>query len=212
MAKIQTKYKNKVSTRYVCRSYKSNGDNKKICTSHSINEDVLSEYILNKLNEQLGKYRDLAKAIADTKNKQIKSKSSKIEIRIKELKKALEKVNNQIDGYYDMLAEIRKDTEQKREYDNMRDRLNKKIIERDSLEGELKTCEEKLSADPKLALNNPVIKNLITHKKFTELSKEVMDAFVSTIWIHEEFENNPETKEEDRKLKIKVGFKFEELE
>lgn len=212
MAKIQTKYKDKVSTRYVCRSYKSNGDNKKICTSHSINEDVLSEYILNRLNEQLGKYKDLAKAIADTKNKQIKSKSSKIEIRIKELKKSLEKVNNQIDGYYDMLAEIRKDTEQKREYDNMRDRLNKKIIERDSLEDELKTCEEKLSADPKLALNNPVIKNLITHKKITELSKEVMDAFISTILIHEAFETNPETKEEDRKLKIKVGFKFEELE
>ncbi len=211
MAKIQTKYKGKVSTRYVCRSYKSNGEDKKICTSHSINEDVLKEYIIQKLNEQLKKYKDLEKTLNDRQNKQIKSKASGIELHIKELKKSLEKINEQIGGFYDMMAEIRKDPEQKRTYEEYLERANLKRKERDNIEAELKKCEEKLAVDPKLNLNNPVIKDLMKRKKITDLSKQIMDSFISTVYVHEEFETNAETNEEERKLKVTVGFKFEEL-
>lgn len=211
MAKIQTKYKDKISTRYVCRSYKSNGEEKKICTSHSINEDVLKEFILFKLNEQLQKYRDLERTLNDRKNKQIKSKASEFELHIKELKKSLEKINEQIGGFYDMMAEVRKDPEQKRVYEEFLERVNLKREERDRIETELKKCEEKLSADPKLNLNNPVVKDLMKHKKFTELSKEIMDSFVSTVYVHEEFENNAETNKQDKKLLVDIWLKFEEL-
>ena len=211
MAKIQTKYKDKVSTRYVCRSYKSNGDNKIVCTSHSINEDVLSEYILNKLNEQLEKYKDLEKSLNDRKNKQVKSQTSEIEIRINELKKSLATINDQLGGFYDMMAEVRRDPEQKRVYEDFLERANLKRNERDKIEAELKKCEEKLATDPKLNLSNPVVKDLIKHKKFTELSKEIMDSFISTIYVHEEFETNAETNEQERKLNVKVGYKFEKL-
>ena len=74
-----------------------------------------------------------------------------------------------------------------------------------------KICEEKLSADPRIALNNPIIKDLIQHKRFTELTKEIMDAFVSTIWVHEKIETNPETNKEESNLNVEVGFKFEKL-
>ena len=211
MAKIQTKYKDKVSTRYVCRSYKSNGDNKIVCTSHSINEDVLSEYILNKLNEQLEKYKDLEKSLNDRKNKQVKSQTSEIEIRIDELKKSLEIINERLGGFYDMMAEVRRDPEQKRIYEDYQERANLKRKEREKIEAELKKCEEKLATDPKLNLSNPVVIDLIKHKKFTELSKEIMDSFISTIYVHEEFETNAETNEQERKLNVKVGYKFEKL-
>lgn len=211
MAKIQNKYKDKVSTRYVCRSYKSNGEATKICSAHSINEDILKEHVISVLNEQLGKYKDLEKTLTDRKDKKAKTKTSEIELHIKELKKALEKINTQIDGYYDLLAEYRTDPTQKREYDRMRERANKKIAERDNIENELKICKEKLSADPKLALNNPTVKDLMHQKKFTELTKEIMDAFVSTILVYEEIKTNPETNKEESNLKVKVGFKFEKL-
>ncbi len=211
MAKIQNKYKDKVSTRYVCRSYKSNGETTKICSAHSINEDILKEHIITVLNQQIEKYKNLEKTLSDRKDKKVKNKSSEIELRIKELQKALEKINMQIDGYYDLLAEYRINPTQKREYDRMRDRINEKIIERDTLENELKICEEKLSADPRIALNNPIIKDLIQHKRFTELTKEIMDAFISTIWVHEKIETNPETNKEESNLKVEVGFKFEKL-
>ena len=103
MAKIQTKYKEKISTRYVCRSYKSSGDNKKICTAHSINENVLIQHILEVLNDQLKKYKDLERDLKNQQNKKVKLKSSKLELHIKEIKKEIEKVNKQIDGYYDLL-------------------------------------------------------------------------------------------------------------
>lgn len=211
MAKIQNKYKDKVSTRYVCRSYKSNGETTKICSAHSINEDILKEHIIAVLNQQIEKYKNLEKTLSERKDKKVKNKSSEIELRIKELQKALEKINMQIDGYYDLLAEYRINPTQKREYDRMRDRINEKIIERDTLENELKICEEKLSADPRIALNNPIIKDLIQHKRFTELTKEIMDAFVSTIWVHEKIETNPETNKEESNLNVEVGFKFEKL-
>ena len=211
MAKIQNKYKDKVSTRYVCRSYKSNGETTKICSAHSINEDILKEHIITVLNQQIEKYKNLEKTLSERKDKKVKNKSSEIELRIKELQKALEKINMQIDGYYDLLAEYRINPTQKREYDRMRDRINEKIIERDTLENELKICEEKLSADPRIALNNPIIKDLIQHKRFTELTKEIMDAFVSTIWVHEKIETNPETNKEESNLNVEVGFKFEKL-
>lgn len=211
MAKIQNKYKDKVSTRYVCRSYKSNGETTKICSAHSINEDILKEHIIAVLNQQIEKYKNLEKTLSERKDKKVKNKSSEIELRIKELQKALEKINMQIDGYYDLLAEYRITPTQKREYDRMRDRINEKIIERDTLENELKICEEKLSADPRIALNNPIIKDLIQHKRFTELTKEIMDAFVSTIWVHEKIETNPETNKEESNLNVEVGFKFEKL-
>lgn len=211
MAKIQNKYKDKVSTRYVCRSYKSNGETTKICSAHSINEDILKEHIITVLNQQIEKYKNLEKTLSDRKDKKVKNKSSEIELRIKELQKALEKINMQIDGYYDLLAEYRINPTQKREYDRMRDRINEKIIERDTLENELKICEEKLSADPRIALNNPIIKDLIQHKRFTELTKEIMDAFVSTILVHEKIETNPETNKEESNLNVEVGFKFEKL-
>ena len=211
MAKIQNKYKDKVSTRYVCRSYKSNGETTKICSAHSINEDILKEHIIAVLNQQIEKYKNLEKTLSERKDKKVKNKSSEIELRIKGLQKALEKINMQIDGYYDLLAEYRINPTQKREYDRMRDRINEKIIERDTLENELKICEEKLSADPRIALNNPIIKDLIQHKRFTELTKEIMDAFVSTIWVHEKIETNPETNKEESNLNVEVGFKFEKL-
>ena len=211
MAKIQNKYKDKVSTRYVCRSYKSNGETTKICSAHSINEDILKEHIIAVLNQQIEKYKNLEKTLSERKDKKVKNKSSEIELRIKELQKALEKINMQIDGYYDLLAEYRINPTQKREYDRMRDRINEKIIERDTLENELKICEEKLSADPRIVLNNPIIKDLIQHKRFTELTKEIMDAFISTIWVHEKIETNPETNKEESNLKVEVGFKFEKL-
>ena len=129
----------------------------------------------------------------------------------KSKQKALEKINMQIDGYYDLLAEYRINPTQKREYDRMRERANKKIAERDNIENELKICKEKLSADPKLALNNPTVKDLMHQKKFTELTKEIMDAFVSTILVYEEIKTNPETNKEESNLKVKVGFKFEKL-
>lgn len=211
MAKIQNKYKDKVSTRYVCRSYKSNGETTKICSAHSINEDILKEHIIAVLNQQIEKYKNLEKTLSERKDKKVKNKSSAIELRIKELQKALEKINMQIDGYYDLLAEYRINPTQKREYDRMRDRINEKIIERDTLENELKIYEEKLSADPRIALNNPIIKDLIQHKRFAELTKEIMDAFVSTIWVHEKIETNPETNKEESNLNVEVGFKFEKL-
>ena len=212
MAKIQNKYKDTVRTRYVCRSYKYNTETKKICTSHSINEDVLKEFIINNLNEQLEKYKDLENALNDRKNKQIKSKASKIELHIKELKKSLEKINDQIGGFYDMMAEVRKDPEQKRVYNEFLERANLKCKERDSIEEELKQCEAKLAADPKLNLSNPVVQGLMKHQKFTELTKEIMDSFISTVLVHEELVTNPETKSEETKLNVKVSFKFEKLE
>ena len=89
--------------------------------------------------------------------------------------------------------------------------VDKKYTDLEKTESELKACEEKLSADPKIALNNPVIKSLMKHGKITELTKEIMDAFIATIWVHEELATNPETAEKERKLKVTVGFKFEEL-
>ena len=62
-----------------------------------------------------------------------------------------------------------------------------------------------------LNLKNIVVKTLLKQKKFKELTKEIIDAFISTIWVHEDIETNPETNEEKRHLKIKVGFNFEEL-
>ena len=212
MAKIQNKYKDTVRTRYVCRSYKYNTETKKICTSHSINEDVLKEFIIKNLNEQLGKYKDLEKTLNDRKNKQIKSKASKIESHIKELKKSLEKINEQIGGFYDMMAEVRMDPKQKRVYDEFLERANLKRKERDNIEEELKKCEEKLAVDPKLNLSNPVVQDLMKHQKFTELTKEIMDAFVSTVFVHEGIIINPETNVEETKLNVKVGFKLEKLE
>ena len=38
-----------------------------------------------------------------------------------------------------------------------------------------------------------------------------MDSFISTIYVHEEFETNAETNEQERKLNVKVGYKFEKL-
>ena len=172
---------------------------------------MLKEFILFKLNEQLQKYRDLERTLNDRKNKQIKSKASEFELHIKELKKSLEKINEQIGGFYDMMAEVRKDPEQKRVYEEFLERVNLKREERDRIETELKKCEEKLSADPKLNLNNPVVKDLMKHKKFTELSKEIMDSFVSTVYVHEEFENNAETNKQDKKLLVDIWLKFEEL-
>ena len=205
------KRSSEVSTRYVCRSYKSNGETTKICSAHSINEDILKEHIITVLNQQIEKYKNLEKTLSDRKDKKVKNKSSEIELRIKELQKELEKINMQIDGYYDLLAEYRINPTQKREYDRMRDRINEKIIERDTLENELRICEEKLSADPRIALNNPIIKDLIQHKRFTELTKEIMDAFISTILVHEKIETNPETNKEESNLNVEVGFKFEKL-
>lgn len=211
MSKIQNKYKDKVSTRYVCRSYKSNGDKNKICTSHSINEETLTKHIINKLNEQLAKYTDLAKTINDRKNKQVKSKFSGLELHIDELKKKCEVLNRQIEGLHGMIAEVWNDPAKKRQRDDMQISVDKKYTELEKTESELKACEEKLSADPKIALNNPVIKSLMKHGKITELTKEIMDAFIATIWVHEELATNPETAEKERKLKVTVGFKFEEL-
>ena len=212
MAKIQTKYKDKISTRYVCRSYKSNGDNKKICTAHSINENVLIKHILEVLNEQLKKYKDLERDLKNQQNKKVKVKSSKLELHIKELKKEIEKTNKQIDGYYDLLAEYKNDVDMQREYQRMRDLLNEKLILNGSLEVELKKCEEKLDEDPKLQFNNPVVKELMKRHKFTELTKDVMDSFVSTIFIHEELVTNPETKKEESNLSMETLFKFKKLE
>ncbi|MBR4123228.1 MAG: DUF4368 domain-containing protein [Clostridia bacterium] len=56
-----------------------------------------------------------------------------------------------------------------------------------------------------------MIKDLSQHKRFTELTKEIMDAFVSTICVHEKIETNPETNKEESNLKVEVGFKFEKL-
>ena len=212
MAKIQTKYKDKISTRYVCRSYKSNGDNKKICTAHSINENVLTQHILEVLNEQLKKYKDLERDLKNQQNKKVKLKSSKLELHIKEIKKEIEKVNKQIDGYYDLLAEYKNDVAMQREYQRIRDLLNEKLILSRSLEVELKKCEEKLAEDPKLQFNNPVVKELMKRHKFTELTKDVMDSFVSTIFIHEELVTNPETKKEESNLSMETLFKFKKLE
>ena len=110
-----------------------------------------------------------------------------------------------------MMAEVRRDPEQKRVYEDFLERANLKRNERDKIEAELKKCEEKLATDPKLNLSNPVVKDLIKHKKFTELSKEIIDSFISTIYVHEEFETNAETNEQERKLNVKVGYKFEKL-
>lgn len=212
MGKIQNKYKEKISTRYVCRSYKSNGETKIICTSHSVNENILIQHTLDVLNDQLKKYKDLEKDLNNQQNKKVKIKSSKVELHIKEIKKEMEKTNKQIDGYYDLLAEYRKDTDMQREYTRIRDLLNEKLILSGSLEVELKKCEEKLAEDPKLQFNNTVVKELIKHHKFTELTKEIMDSFVSTIFIHEELVTNPETKKEEPKLTIETNFKFKKLE
>lgn len=212
MAKIQTKYKDKISTRYVCRSYKSNGETKIICTSHSINENILIQHTLDVLNEQLKKYKDLEIDLKNQQNKKVKLKSSKLELHIKEIKKEIEKVNKQIDGYYDLLAEYKNDVDKQREYQRMRDLLNEKLILNGSLEVELKKCEEKLAEDPKLRFDNPVVKELIKHHKFTELTKDVLDSFVSTIFIHEELVTNPETKKEESNLSMETLFKFKKLE
>ena len=212
MAKIQTKYKDKISTRYVCRSYKSNGETKIICTSHSINENILIQHTLDVLNEQLKKYKDLEIDLKNQQNKKVKLKSSKLELHIKEIKKEIEKVNKQIDGYYDLLAEYKNDVDMQREYQRMRDLLNEKLILNGSLEVELKKCEEKLAEDPKLRFDNPVVKELIKHHKFTELTKDVLDSFVSTIFIHEELVTNPETKKEESNLSMETLFKFKKLE
>lgn len=85
---------------YVCRSYKSNGETKIICTSHSINENILIQHILEVLNDQLKKYKDLERDLKNQQNKKVKLKSSKLELHIKEIKKEIEKVNKQIDGEY----------------------------------------------------------------------------------------------------------------
>lgn len=211
MAKIQTKYKDKVSTRYVCRSYKSNGEDKKICTSHSINEDALTEFIINKLNEQLGKYKDLEKAINERKDHKVKNHFSEIELRINELKKQKVELENSILGYNDMLASIRFNTAKKRQYDDYQARVDEMYEELEKVEEEIKSGEKKLASDPKLVLNDPAVKSLIKHKRFTELSKEIINAFISTIWVHEDIETNPETNEDKRNLIVKVGFNFEEL-
>ena len=111
-----------------------------------------------------------------------------------------------------MMAEVRMDPKQKRVYDEFLERANLKRKERDNIEEELKKCEEKLAVDPKLNLSNPVVQDLMKHQKFTELTKEIMDAFVSTVFVHEGIIINPETNVEETKLNVKVGFKFEKLE
>ena len=111
-----------------------------------------------------------------------------------------------------MMAAVRRDPEQKRVYNEFLERANLKCKERDSIEEELKQCEAKLAADPKLNLSNPVVPGLMKHQKFTELTKEIMDAFVSTVFVHEGIIINPETKSEETKLNVKVSFKFEKLE
>ena len=85
---------------YVCRANKSNGETKIICTSHSINENILIQHILEVLNDQLKKYKDLERDLKNQQNKKVKLKSSKLELHIKEIKKEIEKVNKQIDGEY----------------------------------------------------------------------------------------------------------------
>ena len=50
---------------------------------------------------------------------------------------------------------------------------------------------------------------IITNKVL--LTKEIMDAFVSTILVYEETKTNPETNKEESNLKVEVGFKFEKL-
>ena len=103
---------------------------------------MLSEYILNKLNEQLERYKYLEKSLNDRKNKQVKSQTSEIEIRIDELKKSLEIINERLGGFYDMMAEVRRDPEQKRIYEDYQERANLKRKEREKIEAELKKCEE----------------------------------------------------------------------
>lgn len=211
MAKIQSKYKDKISTRYVCRSYKSNGETKIICTAHSVKEEALVQHILEVLNEQLKKYKDLEKDLNNQQNKKVKSKSPKLVAQIKKIKKEIEKTNKQIDGYYDLLAEYRKDADMQNEYQRIRNLLNEKLLLSGGLEVELKTCEDELAKDPKLQFNNPVVTELIKHHKFTELTKEVLYSFVGDIIIHEKFVSNPKTKKKEPKLSIETKFKFKKL-
>ncbi|MEE0808628.1 MAG: recombinase family protein [Acutalibacteraceae bacterium] len=212
MAKIQTKYKGNISTRYVCRSYKSNGDNKKICTAHSINENVLTEHILCKLNEQLKKYKDLDKAINERKHQQIKTKTSGIELHIAEIKSKIKSLETDNKGLNISLARLWEHPERQREREDIQAIIDENYKEIYKLEEELKKGEEKLAKDPKQALNNPVVKILIKHKKFTELNKEIMDSFVSTIFVYEKIITNSETGKKESKLTVETLFKFDKLE
>ncbi|MBR4099405.1 MAG: recombinase family protein [Clostridia bacterium] len=212
MAKIQTKYKGNISTRYVCRSYKSNGDNKKICTAHSINENVLAEHILLKLNEQLKKYKDLNKAINERKNQQVKTKTSGIELRIAEIKSKIKSLETDNKGLNISLARLWEHPERQREREDIQAIIDENYQEIYKLEEELKKGEEKLAKDPKQVLNNPVVKSLIKHKKLTELNKEIMDSFVSTIFVYEKIITNSETGKKESKLTVETLFKFEKLE
>lgn len=177
MAKITNKYKDKITVRYVCRSYKTGA---KTCTSHQIFEDELNDVVMMFLNDCIGKIKkknELIKKVAKSKNAKQNIIAKQLDSAKKQLSLIETKKKRLLDLYIDGVLEKENYLAKSQELNENEKKLSDSINQLSKQDA--KTEEE-------LFLSDPLIKQLLIIGEFQTLTKEVIDTFIERIIVIED--------------------------
>lgn len=177
MSKITKKHNGVAKNRYVCRSYKNGSQS---CTSHSINESVLVDAILNFLNDMIKSLENMKEVVTNVaKNKNLTA--MKIEADISKLNAEISRQKKRISGYEDLYA----DGEMEKESFRNKKKKCLEIIEQNNQK--IKDLSTNIGkTEEEIFLENPIISALLSAGKFESLDKEIMDTFIQKIIVHED--------------------------
>ena len=182
MAKITNKYKykdgsSKTVVRYVCRNYKQNSQN---CASHRVFETELNDAVLTFLNDCIRKIKkkdELIKKAAKSKNQKQNIISKQLNSAKKQLESADKKIERLLDLYLDGTLDKEVYNQKKEALENLKSTLQERISQLN---------REDPKTEEELFLADPFIKQLLEVGEFKELTKQIVDTFISLIIVSED--------------------------
>lgn len=165
MTKITNKYKNKISTSYICGSYKRYGGN--TCKRNAINVDVLEKLVLDKINEQIKNIDEL--------NASSERDSGKNELDLKKYEIALEKNSRLRKSLY---ADYKEGLLTKEEFLQYKSDYLK---EEELLKGQIEFAKK--AKDEENAEKNEWIHRLMKHRNLKHLDRETVGEMLNKIIV-----------------------------
>ena len=192
MSMIRSNYKLKNGIKknnYYCSTYTIRS--KKLCTKHYIKEEILKESVLETIKLQINLCIEIDKVIQEIKqNNSSKAEKEKIQKQIEKQERELLKIKVLKKSVYEDWKLERISQKDYQEYVQI---YNIETTEIQNKLQRLKEQQKELSKD----INNNWIKSFIKYKNINEITSEIMESLIDTIYV---YENN----------KISIKFKYED--
>lgn len=180
MSKIINRYKTRITTTYICGTYKRYGE--KTCKRNAIKLDILEKLVLDKLNEQIQKAGEI---------KYIEEESSKsIDFDLKKYEISLEKCRNRKKSLYE---DYKDGVLTKEEYFQYKEDYEK---EEALILGQINAVKESMNG--KTEEMNKWIETLIKHRKIEKLDRETVAETLEKIAVTDT----------DGEMRVDIIFKF----